>query len=128
VQKAVTSANVSVITFSNLAPGSTQYYRVRANNLTGSSPWTTVGSITLPGVGTTHHINAGGGAYTDSQGRNYIADTGFSGGTISSDPFEIPNTTNDPLYYDRRWGSNFSFAQGRAQRDLQRHAQFLRPQ
>lgn len=54
-------------------------------------------------------INAGGGRYVDSAGASWEADAGFTGGTMSTSPFGVGTTDNDPLYYTRRWG-NFDFA------------------
>src|SRR5687767_2493038 len=50
-------------------------------------------------------INVGGGAFTDSQGRAWSADHHVSGGTASTAAYSVANTTNDRLYYNRRWGA-----------------------
>jgi N-acetylneuraminic acid mutarotase len=50
-------------------------------------------------------INAGGGAYTDSAGHAWLADTDFTGGTVSNSSFPVAGTKDGPLYTTRRWGS-----------------------
>ncbi|HEX8912390.1 MAG TPA: malectin domain-containing carbohydrate-binding protein, partial [Humisphaera sp.] len=50
-------------------------------------------------------INAGGPAYTDSQGRAWKADDGFVGGTGTSSSVAIANTVDDALYAARRYGA-----------------------
>lgn len=53
-------------------------------------------------------INAGGPAFTDSQGNQWIADANFTGGTTFSTGNAIDNTTNDALYQTERY-NNFSY-------------------
>jgi len=55
-------------------------------------------------------INAGGGAFTDSNGNTWQADTGFIGGTTTGSPYDVGGTVNDPLYYTRRVGQSFSYS------------------
>lgn len=50
-------------------------------------------------------INVGGSAYTDAKGQVWSADHHVSGGTASTGAFAVANTTNDRLYYNRRWGA-----------------------
>src|SRR5687768_1597185 len=50
-------------------------------------------------------INVGGGAFTDVKGQVWSADHHVSGGTASTTAFAVANTTNDRLYYNRRWGA-----------------------
>ena len=54
-------------------------------------------------------VNTGGGAVTAS-GTSYLADQFFSGGQTYSVTAPIANTTDDALYQDERFGSNFSYA------------------
>ncbi|HZN65580.1 MAG TPA: malectin domain-containing carbohydrate-binding protein, partial [Tepidisphaeraceae bacterium] len=56
-------------------------------------------------------VNAGGRSYTTEAGEVFAADTGFRGGTPRSTPFEVAGTDDDPLYYSRRFGRSFTFAQ-----------------
>ena len=60
-------------------------------------------------VPTSYLINAGGSAYTDHAGRNWSADEYFSGGFASDNVYNVPGTTDDPVYYDRRTGSSFNY-------------------
>ena len=54
-------------------------------------------------------INAGGSAYQASNGINYEADKGFSGGSIYKTTNAISNSVDDVLYQSERYG-NFSYA------------------
>ncbi len=55
------------------------------------------------------NINAGGGAYTASDGTQFVADTYFSGGTAYSDSFAVAGTPDDPIF--QSWRSrSFSYA------------------
>jgi N-acetylneuraminic acid mutarotase len=53
-------------------------------------------------------INAGGGAFTDSQGGAWAADNRFSGGSTFTTTQPINGTVDDPLYQTERYG-NFSY-------------------
>jgi hypothetical protein len=53
----------------------------------------------------TWRVNSGGPAYTDSQGHVWVADTGYSGGTLAGTSNAISNTSDPALYQDERWGS-----------------------
>jgi hypothetical protein len=53
-------------------------------------------------------INAGGGAYTDTAGNVWSADTGFFGGTTFSTGSPIKGTVDQPLYQTQRQGT-FSY-------------------
>jgi prepilin-type processing-associated H-X9-DG protein len=65
---------------------------------------------TAPAAGSTVRIDAGGGAYTSTTGNVFVADSGFTGGVKSFSNYAVANTTDDPLYQARRYGSSFSFA------------------
>ncbi|HZN66151.1 MAG TPA: kelch repeat-containing protein [Tepidisphaeraceae bacterium] len=53
----------------------------------------------------TIRINVGGATpFTDSAGNVWEADRGFTGGTASRSSYGVANTTDDRLYYERRWG------------------------
>jgi hypothetical protein len=53
-------------------------------------------------------VNAGGGAYTDAQGRAWKADTGYSGGTKWSTTLPVAKTATPALYQTLRYGA-FSY-------------------
>ena len=53
---------------------------------------------------------AGSSSYTDSSGFVWQSDRHFSGGGSSLGAFAIAGTTDDSLYYTRRFGKNFSYA------------------
>ncbi|MDZ8056324.1 MAG: malectin domain-containing carbohydrate-binding protein [Aulosira sp. ZfuVER01] len=55
-------------------------------------------------------INAGGGAYKDSNGIDWLADQFFIGGNLYSTTSAIANTNSDPLYQNERWLKNLSYA------------------
>ncbi|MET0499748.1 MAG: malectin domain-containing carbohydrate-binding protein [Steroidobacteraceae bacterium] len=48
-------------------------------------------------------INAGGGAFTDSKGQLWAADTGFNTGETSTSSGPIAETEDDALYQSVRW-------------------------
>jgi hypothetical protein len=50
-------------------------------------------------------IDAGGGPYIDAAGHAWSADMYSSGGTVSTGAYSVAGTTDDPLFYTRRWGS-----------------------
>jgi hypothetical protein len=53
---------------------------------------------------TTVRVNAGGGAYTDSSGNVWSADTGFSSGSLTySNNVSIAGTSDPTLYQSQRW-------------------------
>ncbi|WP_418285061.1 malectin domain-containing carbohydrate-binding protein [Halorubrum sp. DTA46] len=60
------------------------------------------------GDSTSFTVNAGGDAYTASDGTEFQADTAFTGGTTYSFVQPIDNTQDDPLYQTERYG-NFSY-------------------
>jgi hypothetical protein len=59
---------------------------------------------------TTLRINAGGGAFTDSQQQVWSGDTGFTGGTKTVNNVAIAGTTDDALFASRRYGANMTFS------------------
>ncbi len=97
-----------------------------ANYSLGSTVSTTL-SIFDNDPTTYFRVNAGGGSYVDyssatpvTEGRTvapsgftgviYEADNGFTGGTTSQSPYPVANTTDDYLFYTRRYGSDFRFS------------------
>ena len=63
-----------------------------------------------PGTTTLVRTNAGGAAYTGSDGRVWQTDTGFSGGTPASTTAMIGGTPDPTLYQSERYGKTFSYA------------------
>jgi hypothetical protein len=57
----------------------------------------------------TIQVNAGGPAYTDSQGQSWSADTSFAGGSTYATTAPILNTATPPLYRTVRYGSSFQY-------------------
>src|SRR5712692_2001607 len=57
----------------------------------------------------TVRINTGGGAYTATDGRSFVADANFTGGSTFSTGAAISGTTDPKLYQDERWGQ-FSYS------------------
>ncbi len=57
-------------------------------------------------------VNAGGAAYTASDGTSYLADVHFTGGSTYAVTQDIVNTGDDPLYQTQRYGfgSEFSYS------------------
>ena len=88
-------------------PGETWYYYVAAVDTTGNqSAASNTSGASRPSASTTViRINAGGGTYTDNSGVVWSADTGFTGGTVSTGAYDVLGTTDDPLFYNRRWGA-----------------------
>ena len=71
-------------------------------------------AVTAPGGGGFNpiRVNGGGTAFTDTQGRVWSADAGFSGGNAASVSAgtAIANTVDDTLYQSERWGpSTYTF-------------------
>jgi len=81
--------------------------------ITGSANFPKVSAIAVT-AGTTApsslpiRVHAGGGAYTDSLGQAWTADTGFTGGDIYSTTSTINNTPDPALYQTERYGA-FSY-------------------
>jgi hypothetical protein len=51
-------------------------------------------------------VNAGGGAYTDSLGNNWSADSGYSGGSTFAPGVAVSGTTAPDVYQAQRWDYN----------------------
>jgi fibronectin type 3 domain-containing protein len=54
-------------------------------------------------------VNAGGAAYTAGDGRAFLADTYFTGGSTNASGQPIGGTSDAKLYQDERWGQ-FNYA------------------
>lgn len=87
--------------------GETWFYKVAAVDASGnesaqSTPASgTRNAVSLPTI----RINAGSGAYTDSNGVSWAADQYFTGGTAAVSSHDVAGTIDDPLYLARRWGA-----------------------
>ncbi|MDH3467532.1 MAG: malectin, partial [Gammaproteobacteria bacterium] len=53
-----------------------------------------------------YRINTGGGAYTDSLGQAWVADTGFNTGNAFTTSSPIAGTPDPILYQSERWDSS----------------------
>jgi Malectin domain len=60
-------------------------------------------TVTSGGGSSTVRVNAGGSGYSDSQGNDWSADTGFSGGMTYSDGSSVAGTSDPALYQSLRW-------------------------
>ena len=56
------------------------------------------------------YINAGGGAYTATDGTEYQADQFFNNGKVFSESLAIANTADDALYQTERYDANLSYS------------------
>ncbi|MBN2442399.1 MAG: PKD domain-containing protein [Spirochaetales bacterium] len=74
-----------------------QYYVNLIDELTGC------GSTEL--LGTVFAVNCGGSAYIASDGTQYAADTGYSGGTAYDNGSSVSGTSDPSLYSTERYGS-----------------------
>ncbi|WBB95826.1 DUF1593 domain-containing protein [Solwaraspora sp. WMMA2080] len=74
-----------------------------------TAPPTTAPPTTAPPTQTVFAINAGGSAFTSSDGTAFAADTGFSGGSTYTVSDSINGTTDDALFQSERYG-NFSYS------------------
>lgn len=113
------SVGINVTSFSheNLPASTKLVYRVRAINSFGESDWTNLAEATTspapppptPG-GTTLRIDAAGNtSFTDSTGKIWSKDSGFTGGSPNTGLFAVAGTTDDALYATRRTGP-FSYS------------------
>ncbi|MBD2210373.1 PQQ-dependent sugar dehydrogenase [Nostoc linckia FACHB-104] len=80
------------------------------NNLAVGNVAVTITDNDTAPTGKAIRINAGGAAYTDSQGNQWLADQYFSGGNTYATTAAIANTVEDPLYQNERWLNDFSYA------------------
>jgi hypothetical protein len=116
VTVALTSSNTAVVasTTVSVAAGSSSASITIPTNLVASSTTvnltatlngsTTTATLTVNGGFTPIRINAGGGAYTDTSGTVWAADSGFSGGYAFTTSSAISNTSAQPLYQNERYG------------------------
>src|SRR5688500_14852235 len=74
------------------------------------------------------YVNVGGGTFTDSLGRVFRGDTGFTGGfTGSSTAAEVANTLDDAMYQSYRAGSRFTFSEPVANGNYSLWLHFVEP-
>ena len=62
-------------------------------------------TLSPPASSSTIRVNAGGPAYTDSQGQVWAADYGYNGGSVYSTSTTVIGTTNPTLYQTERYSS-----------------------
>ncbi len=91
----------------SVSVGVTWFYKVAAvdgsgNESTAAGPVSGARTSFTP---VTVRVNVGGSAFTDSQGRTWSPDSGFTGGTVSGGAYDVQGTTDDPMYYSRRFGA-----------------------
>jgi N-acetylneuraminic acid mutarotase len=116
--------DVETFTDATASSGTAYDYRVHAVGDNGQSPYITttvatpaapIQSVVVPLTTTTTgpastllRINAGGTLYKDSTLDLWQADRGFTGGGAGTDSFPVSGTSDQYLYYTRRYG-NFSY-------------------
>jgi fibronectin type 3 domain-containing protein len=66
-------------------------------------------AFTTPAQPLPVRVNAGGAAYTAGDGRTFLADTYFTGGSTNASGRPIAGTSDAKLYQDERWGQ-FNYA------------------
>ena len=86
----------------------TQYsYTVEAYDGAGNvSIQSTAVLVATLSQGSAIRINAGGGAYTDSNGNPWLADFGFNAGNVATTGSVISGTGDASLYQSMRWDDN----------------------
>ena len=85
----------------------TQTVNVKATSVADPTKSATATVTLLPVSGvSTLRINTGGGAYTDTQGNAWSADTGYNGGSSYSNTHAISGTTTPELYQTGRWSAS----------------------
>lgn len=96
-----TSYGYSVAAFDNATPANVSAQSLPIEVVTGDEGGDDGGN---PGGGIAiARINAGGGAYTDSNGNAWLADTGFNTGSTINRTVEIAGTSDDEIYRRQRW-------------------------
>ncbi|MGB3777281.1 MAG: malectin domain-containing carbohydrate-binding protein [Tunicatimonas sp.] len=99
-------------TSSGLQPNTTYYFRVKTFFNGQESAYSEVASATTEPVVTVpttlYAINAGGPAYTATDGTEFSADQLVSGGRTFTSSAAISGTDDDPIYRSERYG-NFTY-------------------
>lgn len=91
-----------------LPPSSTGSDWVALVQRPGDAPTTPTPPPT-PSPQTAIAINAGGPAYTSTDGTDYRADAYSTGGKVFADGASVAGTTDDALYQTERYGSDFGY-------------------
>lgn len=85
-------------------------HTVTATPYSGNNAGGTAGTpLTVSFFVTRSRINSGGPTYTDTTGRVWTPDAGFSGGTTHTVTTPIAGTVEDPLFQSERYGT-FSYS------------------
>lgn len=113
---ATLAANTTAYTDTGCASATQYWYRVTAVGVSESAPPSNVATATTRSTpptnagGTTLRVNAGGASLVDSAGNAWAPAGAWTGSTVSTSTVAINGTTDDALYYLRRWGKDFSYA------------------
>ncbi len=102
----VTFGNAAAVdTTASFSEAGTYVLRLTANDgeFTRTDDVTITVNASRGGGTAVYRINAGGGSFTDSQGRVWSADQGFNTGRTSSTTTAIAGTTNDTLFQTERY-------------------------
>jgi hypothetical protein len=107
------SPQVGTLTANGLYTAPASVTTAQAVSVTATSQADSTKSATatvnlLPPAGsfTPIFVHSGGGAYIDSLGNNWSADTGFTGGQVSSTTKTIATTPDPALYQTQRYGNS----------------------
>ena len=100
--------NGTAYTDATAATAQAYYYRVVAVDNAGNSSPASASATAVRPFPDPIRINAAGQTFVDAQGRTWNADNGFVGGTASTGAYDVLGTSDDPLYYTRRYG-NFNY-------------------
>jgi hypothetical protein len=100
----------NAVVISALTDGTSCTFTVQARNAIGLS------AISAPALASSNaasfhiRINAGGPAYTDGSSNIWAADSGFTGGTATSDPGGVTSTPDPGLFlWERRGATQYQF-------------------
>jgi fibronectin type 3 domain-containing protein len=88
--------------------GKTYFYRIVAVDTAGNASASSNDATATRPYPDPVRINAAGQTFTDALGHVWNADKNFSGGTTSTGAYDVLGTTDDALYYTRRYG-NFNY-------------------
>ncbi len=95
-------------TSGGLQPGATYFFRIKTFFDGEASAYSEVVSATTEAAPVTptllYAINAGGGAYTASDGMSFTADQFVTGGQTYTNGADVSGTDDDPVYQSERYG------------------------